>query len=298
MTTPWENIDDFAWVVAMAAEPQTNPAQQVPTEAHATQQPTTPIQQHFAPKPVAPEPAPVPATEPAPVPATEPAPVPEPVLVAEPIKQFDLNQEIDDILKEFGIEDRPTEPKDDNQELSNKDDKTKESLAKNEKINIIINKLVSEKDDYKDKLMHTAYERDQYKLTADNMHTKISELIERNTALEYDENKLPVNKGIRPLVENLNAWQDKVAKQETPDTDLSERVLADTVRVIEAITKVSMDKYLAYCDAKNNPKIPKIWNNHSVVDYADPYDTKVKPEDKPIEERKKDPNWNPMETMF
>ena len=72
----------------MATETQVNPENQIPVQAHATEQPiTTPIQQHFAPAPV-PAPVPVPAPEPV---ATE---------VKEP---FDLDGAIDGLFKEFNI---------------------------------------------------------------------------------------------------------------------------------------------------------------------------------------------------
>jgi len=82
-------------------------------------------------------------------------------------------------------------------------------------------------------------------------------LIEQKTALEYDENKLQVNDDIKDLVHFYNK-RISGKDQQTPDSVLTKRTLAEAVKVVEAITNVSMDNYLNQYYLSRNPQIPKI----------------------------------------
>ena len=119
--------------------------------------------------------------------------------------------------------------------LPQAEEEVENPIAKDEKMTIILEKLVTERDSLKDKVSDVTYERDQYKLTADKLHAKVSELIEQKTALEYDESKLEVDSQIKDLVHYYNKWStDKT--QQTPDSVLSKRTLAEATKVVEAIT--------------------------------------------------------------
>ena len=183
MTETWQSTsDDFAWIVAMATPgqqplPQTQPQQ-------------TPIQQHFnqnsvngvVPWPegqVAPEnvsnnpPIQQPAPQPIqvqPAPVNQPDPAQQQVQPEPPKPEFKVDEQIDNLLEEFWIS---TKKKVDNQTVSNDNDKwsndnqqnpnDKESIAKQEKINILLEKVVTENGEIKDQLWQERYEKEQYK---------------------------------------------------------------------------------------------------------------------------------------
>jgi hypothetical protein len=94
-------------------------------------------------------------------------------------------------------------------------------------------------------------------MAAEKLQNKLSEVIEQKTALEYDENKLQVNDQIKDLVHFYNKRTND-ATQQTPDSVLTKRTLAEAVKVVEAITKVNMDTYLNQYYLASNPQIPKI----------------------------------------
>lgn len=314
MTETWQPIaDDFDFVVATATGQE---APQQPQQQHMQQ---TPIQQHFT----SPNPYPEQVSQAAPVTnvsqwqqvtvetPTQPEPIiqdvnvpipnpiqTEPVQPAKPI--FNLDNEIDILLNEFSIT-KATDTniiETDNQEVSKDNDKLSndnETIAKQDKINIIMEKLVTERDSLKDDIGQERYEKEQYKLAAEKLQNKLSEVIEQKTALEYDENKLQVNDDIKDFVHFYNKRSGDKTLQ-TPDSVLTKRTLAEATKVVEAITWLNMDNYLNTYYLKNNPQMPKIGNNHYSVDqllmdWGDP-------QQRTLEQKKADPNWNPMEDRF
>ena len=50
--------------------------------------------------------------------------------------------------------------------------------------------------------------------------------------------------------------------QQTPDSALTKRTLAEAIRVVEDITNMNLDTYINQYYLNNNPQFPKIWNNH------------------------------------
>lgn len=320
--------DDFDFVVG-AATGQQQPQQQ-------TQPQQTPIQQHFnansvtwvIPWPegqVAPEnvnnippvqqqpmyaqPAVMPPQQPivAPAqPAQQPAPEQQPAPTQQPAPvnekpQFNLNQEIDNLLSEFGIETKPRPSTDnqtvspDNQEWAKTGENDNKPIAKDDKISILLEKMATERDEIKDQLWQERYEKQQLAIANEKLQNKLSEVIEQKTALEYDENKLQVNDDIKDFVHFYNKRSTDKAQQ-TPDSVLTKRTLAEAVKVVEAITKLNLDGYLNQFYLASNPQIPKIWNNHYSIDnlWFDPSQKR----EKTIEEKKADPKWNPMEDRF
>lgn len=318
MTEVWQSSDDFAWIVAMAT-----PGQQPQPQVQLQQ---TPIQQHFtqnsvngvipwpewqvAPEAVStnppiqyqPQPQPI---QPAPI-QVQPAPVNEPIVQPEPPvpakPAFDLNSEINGLLKEFGLEpnagtDNQPLPADNQQwaDTTKDDPNTKESIAKEEKFNILLEKVVTDRDLIKDQLWQERYEKEQYKIAAEKLQSKLSEVIEQKTALEYDENKLQVNDDIKDFVHFYNK-RTKEKDQQTPDSVLTKRTLAEAVKIVEAITNVNLDQYISQYYLASNPQIPKIWQNHYFPDQMN-FDPS-RPQERTIEQKKADPKWNPMEDRF
>ena len=186
MTNPWQTADDFAWIVAMATEQQNN--QQV-------QMQQTPIQQHFNANSVTwvvpwPEwqvssqwlPATQQFVQQAPIQEQQPiaqqpvqpvatVPVEAPVVTA---PDFDLDSEVEKLLKEFGVVDqKPAEPtspvvvEKDNDDTDNQN--ISKELEKDNKISILLEKVVTERDLVKDQLGQERYEKEQYKFTAEKI---------------------------------------------------------------------------------------------------------------------------------
>jgi len=313
MTEQWQPVaDDFDFVVATAT------GQQAPQQP-MMQQPVmqqTPIQQHFT----SPNPYPEQVSQAAPLtnpgvaqqvtvqPIQQPQPAVQdivvpvaPVVPAEPAEVvFDLDSEIDNLMNEFGIGKPNIEVvvQPDNKTISTDNDKVADdnkSIAKQAKISIILEKLVTERDSLKDDIGQERYEKEQYKMAAKKLQNKLSEVIEQKTALEYDENKLQVNDDIKDFVHfyNKRSW-DKT--QQTSDSVLTKRTLAEATKVVEAITWMNMDNYLNAYYLKNNPQIPKIGNNHYSVEQLLMWDGN--PQQRTVEQKKADPKWNPMEDRF
>ena len=185
----------------------------------------TPIQQHFT----SPNPYPEQVSQAAPLtnpgvaqqvtvqPIQQPQPAVQdivvpvaPVVPAEPAEVvFDLDSEIDNLMNEFGIGKPNIEVvvQPDNKTISTDNDKVADdnkSIAKQAKISIILEKLVTERDSLKDDIGQERYEKEQYKMAAKKLQNKLSEVIEQKTALEYDENKLQVNDDIKDFVHFYN----------------------------------------------------------------------------------------------
>ena len=325
MTTQWQPVaDDFDFVVAAATQGQQPQSQTQPQQ--------TPIQQHFnqnavtgvVPGPewqvsteglpptqqfIPPQQPPVTTTAPEeqpPVTTTAPEeqpPVttnaPTPTLEVEQKSEFNLDMEIDNLLKEFGIEtNKPIQKpiEEDNQKLSPEKENDNKSIAKDEKINILLEKLATDRDELREKLGLESYEKEQYKLAAEKLQNKLSEVIEQKTALEYDENKIQVNDDIKEFVHFYNK-RSKEKDQQTPDSVLTKRTLAEAVKVVEAITNLNLDNYLSQYYLVNHPQFPKIWNTHYSPDQLLNIDPN-KPRERTVQEKKDDPNWNPMEDRF
>lgn len=342
MTDTWQSVaDDFDFVVATATQPQQTPQQaqpqQTPIQQHFNQNSVTGVvpwpEGQVTPEWVAnanPQPVQQPVQQPAQqsvtpvqqpvqwtVPVADSVPNQEWAVVTkeknednvtdkeksqEPKPEFKLDEEIDNLLNEFGIEplSKKQEPdnqpkKDDNQEWSDPEENDNKSIAKSEKINILLEKLATERDSLKDDLWQERYEKEQYKLAAEKLQNKLSEVIEQKTALEYDENKLQVNDDIKDFVHFYNKRSSDKSTQ-TPDSVLTKRTLAEAIKVVEAITNLNLDGYINQYYLASNPQIPKIWNNHYVPDQLgfDP----TKPRERTVQEKKADPNWNPMEDRF
>ena len=77
-------------------------------------------------------------------------------------------------------------------------------------------------------------------MAAEKLQNKVSELLEQKTALEYDENRLQVNDDIKDFVHFYNK-RTKDKDQQTPDSVLTKRTLAEAVKVVETITKLNLD---------------------------------------------------------
>ena len=214
-----------------------------------------PIQEHPAPQPIQVQPAPQPIQV-QPVPVNQPTP--------EPVKTFDLDNEINGLLKEFGIDPiskvTPTPAPTDNQNVSTdnqQDPNDKESIAKNEKITILLEKMAAKQEETNTLLGQERYEKEQYKMAAEKLQNKVSEILEQKTALESDENRLQVNDDIKDFVHFYNK-RTKEKDQQTPDSVLTKRTLAEAVKIVEAITNVNLDGYLNQYYLVSNPQIPKI----------------------------------------
>lgn len=308
---PQNQSDDFDFVVAAATEQQPQPdlQQQQMTATWVSASPeqqvavqnqypdgNVPVQQQqnfFNPveqQPVQPVIPPqqqyVPQQQPEPQnPATEVyKQVEQPA--AQPV---DIDQQIDQLMDEFWLKD-----KDEEEKPEEVDDKMKDILEKNKKINKLLTDVTFERDWLKDELWQERYEKQQLEIINEKLQNRIEQLSEANTALKYDENKMDVADPIKDFV----VFYDKRMKnknEESPNSQLTKRTLAEAVKVIEGITNLSMDDYLNEYYARTNPQMPRIWSNHYGVDQLgfDPLKAQ-----KSIEAKKNDPNWNPMVDVF
>lgn len=328
--------DDFDFIVANATQPQQPQQQQ--QQSQQPQQPQqqqpqqqSPIQQHFnqnsvngvvpwaqnqvatqaanidnvqqPAQPVQPAAPVAPADPAAPVAPVDPVPPVAPVQEEKP--EFKLDDEINNLLEEFGVgkpKDLNKEWQPDNQKWADWEQKAvidedvdNKAIAKDNKISIILEKLTTDRDALKDNLWQASYDNQQYKIANEKLQNKVSELIEKNTALEYDENKIQVQDDIKDFV-HFYSKRSSEKDTQTPDSPLTKRTLAEAIRAVEAITDLSLDGYVNQYFLKNNPQMPKIWTNH-----YNPWQMNLdpsNPKERTFAEKKADPKWNPMADAF